>query len=123
MMDREETTRACGLALEDPAAQVRELNDRLRCHGRGGTMAVTAGVIALGHNALPAILTAMRQFTAFSADNDPHDEHDFGSIDWRGTKLFWKINSYDRDLRFGSPDPADPDVTTRVLTIMLAEEW
>jgi hypothetical protein len=44
-------------------------------------------------------------------------------IDWRGTKLFWKIDCYDRELHFGSPDPADPTVTTRVLTLMLASEY
>ncbi len=122
MLDREATTRVPAPSI-NPAEQVRALNDDLRCRGRGGTLAVTASVIALGRNALPAILTAVRQFTAFTVDNDPYGEHDFGSIDWRGTRLFWKIDCYDRDMRFGSPDPADPAVTSRVLTIMLAEEW
>ncbi len=40
-----------------------------------------------------------------------------------GNKLFWKINYYDRDLEFGSENPADPAITARVLTIMLAEEY
>lgn len=123
MTVREEKTRACGSGGGDRNATIRTLNDKLRCHGRGGTLTVTAGVIGLGRNALPAILTAVRQFTAFSHDNDPYGEHDFGSIDWRGTRLFWKIDYYDRDLMFGSPDPADPAVTTRVLTILLASEW
>lgn len=38
-------------------------------------------------------------------------------------KVFWKIEAYDRDLRFGSEDPANPAVTRRVLTIMLASEY
>ena len=62
MTEREETTRAYDMLPEDRTALVRVLNDQLRCHGRGGTLAVTAGVIALGRNALPAILTAVRQF-------------------------------------------------------------
>lgn len=123
MLERDKATRACDFAPNSSTKPVRALNDRLRCHGQGGTLAVTAGVIALGRNALPAILTAVRQFTAFNPDNDPHGEHDFGSIDWRGTRLLWKIDYCDRDLLFGSPNPADAEVTTRVLTILLASEW
>lgn len=123
MLDRETTTRACAPAPDDRTAAIRRLNDHLRCRGRGGRLAVTAGVIALGRGALPAILVALRSFGGFTSDNDPYGEHDFGSIDWRGTRLFWKIDYYHRELRFGSPDPADASVTTRVLTVMLAAEY
>ncbi len=33
------------------------------------------------------------------------------------------MNYYDRATEMGSPDPADPAVTTRVLTIMRAGEY
>lgn len=36
--------------------------------------------------------------------------------------VFWRIDAYDRNLRFYSEDPADPTVTRRVLTIMLTSD-
>jgi hypothetical protein len=68
-------------------------------------------------------LMRVQSFSDFNADNDPHGEHDFGSFELADEKFFWKIDYYDRDMMFGSEDPADPEKTTRVLTIMLAEEY
>jgi hypothetical protein len=70
-----------------------------------------------------AILLAVKQFDNFNEANDPHHEHDFGAIEVGGDTVFFKIDYYARDLEHGSPDAADPDVTTRVLTVMLAEEY
>jgi len=84
---------------------------------------LTSGVRSLGPLAISRILTAVRQFADFSADNDPYGEHDFGSFSYAGDKIFWKIDYYDHSLAYGSPDPADPLVTKRVLTIMLAAEY
>ena len=65
----------------------------------------------------------MAKFSEFTADNDPHAEHDFGSFNLVGRKFFWKIDYYDKDLLNGSEDPGDPERTTRVLTLMLAAEY
>lgn len=59
----------------------------------------------------------------FCTDNDPYGEHDFGAFEHGSETIGWKIDAYDRSLHYGSPDPADPSVTTRVLTILLMSEW
>jgi len=40
-----------------------------------------------------------------------------------GEDYYWKIDYYYRSLEFHSPDPADPSVTVRVLTIMRVDEF
>ena len=105
------------------AAKIRALNDAFRTTMSGGRVMMTAGVQALGEKTVASALTAVREFTAFSADTDPYKEHDFGSFEIAGRKFFWKIDAYDAEMQFGSEDPADPSKTTRVLTIMLAEEY
>ena len=60
---------------------------------------------------------------AATPDNDPQQEHDFGSFDHAGESIFWKIDYYDPTLTCGSEDPSDPRQTVRVLTIMLAADY
>ena len=60
---------------------------------------------------------------AHLAHNDPYGAHEFGAVDVAGEKVFFKVDAYDANLEYGSPDPADPSVTTRVLTILLASEY
>ena len=40
-----------------------------------------------------------------------------------GEDYFWKIGYYGRNLGFHSPDPGDPSVTIRVLTIIRVDEY
>jgi hypothetical protein len=103
--------------------EVRRLNDQFRKTGTGGRMMVTRGIAALPLPTVTAIVAAVRDFNDFGADNDPYGEHDFGSVDVGVEQVFWKIDYYDKQLTAGSEDPADPTVTTRVLTIMLAAEY
>ena len=104
-------------------ALVRRLNDRLRRQHQGGRIVITSGVQALGPVFLEAALAAVAAFERFDADNDPYQEHDFGALSVEGHRLLWKVDYYDTTLTAGSPDPADPAVTARVLTLMLAEEY
>lgn len=99
---------------------IRSLNDELRRTFTGGKIMMTAGINALPDDAKAKVLFAVRSFSDFTEDNDPHKEHDFGSIEVNGEKCFWKIDYYDKSMEGGSEDPA---VTTRVLTIMLASEY
>lgn len=89
----------------------------------GGRVLITRGVESLGDALIGKAFAAVRTFSTFTADNDPYGEHDFGIVELEGRKLFWKIDYYDHTLQCGSPDPSDPTITTRVLTIMLAEEY
>jgi hypothetical protein len=117
------------LALIVASEQIRVLNDAFRTHPFIGAaltedeLVITPGVADHGNDFIDRAVKMVRQFSNFTGDNDPHGEHDFGSFELDGTELFWKIDYYDRDLKYGSPDPADPAVTRRVLTILLAEEY
>lgn len=108
---------------EQRAALIRQLNDQFRMRMTGGRVMVTQGAANLANAQLPFLLDRVSRFTAFDRGNDPYCEHDFGAFEWQGETVFWKIDYYDVDLSMGSPDPADPAVTTRVLTIMLAWEY
>lgn len=104
-------------------ARIRELNDAFRNSLVGGHVMMTSGVRGLGSLGLPALINLVREYNQFSEGNDPYGEHDFGSIELNGAKYFWKIDYYDKLLEQGSDDPADPDRTTRVLTLMRADEY
>lgn len=103
--------------------QIRTLNDSFRRSFIGGRVVLTEGILALDERTRENVITQVRAFEKFNPDNDPYGEHDFGSFKIDGCTINWKIDYYDRELSMGSPNPADPKVTTRVLTILLAEEW
>jgi hypothetical protein len=112
-----------GSTRENKADRIRELNDKFRRTFVGGTIVLTSGVDALKPDLKARVLLAVRRFDAFSTDNDPHKEHDFGSFEVSNQTYFWKLDYYDRNMDGGSEDPADPEKTTRVLTIMRADEY
>ena len=106
-----------------PTDRIRILNDAFRTSLTGGSVMVTRAVAALGTEIQHEILVALRRYDDFDADNDPYGEHDFGMITAQGHEILFKIDYYDQDLVRRSPDPSDPAVTHRVLTVMMAQDY
>ena len=102
---------------------IRTLNDELRQNLSAGTALITAGVATLGAEAVARIVKTIAVYDDFCHANDPYEEHDFGSFEVDGQRIFFKIDYLDKALAYHSPDPSDPSVTERVITIMLAEEY
>ena len=124
-------------AVLSGAERIARLNDLARrAMGIASVVVATEGIRALPEADQSLLRELVETFDAFTPDNDPCGERDFGAI-YRGADgvwstlrpvdvavtVFWKIDAYDRALRIGSEDPTDPVVTRRVLTIMLASEY
>ena len=98
-------------------------NDNFRKHLSQGTLVLTQGIRSNTKEDLEAIITKVRTFDTFDENNDPYNEHDFGAFDYKGKRIFWKIDNYDQEFLYLSPDVSNPRVTNKVLTIMYAEEY
>lgn len=109
--------------LNQEAGRIAELNDKFRRTFAGGKVVMTPGIADLAPDDLVQVLAKVRGFEDFEEGDDPYGEHDFGAFDHSGQKIFWKIDYYAPCMTRGSEDPADPSQTTRVLTVLLAEEY
>lgn len=110
--------------IESRTEMIRRLNDALRTGASDdGTILITSGIQGMGSDFVAKVGVAVRTFDAFTPDNDPHLEHDFGALNVDGERVFFKHDYYDLTMTALSPDPTDPRVTHRVLTIMLASEY
>ncbi|MEM6891166.1 MAG: DUF3768 domain-containing protein [Pseudomonadota bacterium] len=107
---------------------IRDHNDRFR----RGDPAIPGQVVmtsALGAHAASSgletadIVRQVQSFEAFTQDNDPYQQHDFGSFNVADETCFWKVDLYDPSLTAGTEDPVDLQKTFRVLTIMLASDY
>ena len=114
-----------GQAADDVprAEQIAKLNDRLRITGKGGAIMITQNVQRVTGFDACVLAAALASYDAFDLDNDPHGERDFGDLSLWGYDLLWKVDYYNPDLKYGSNNPANPAVTSRVLTVMLASDW
>ena len=110
------------------ASKIAETNDRFRRAAMKGIKSTdgkavrTQGVAALGSLTNLFLQAQIAAFDAFTETNDPHGEHDFGSIQLDGClKVFWKIDYYsDASMDSGADDKLN---AYRVLVIMLADEY
>lgn len=103
--------------------RIRELNDALRTSFLGGRIMLTPAVRELEDLKRNALLAAVIRFDAWAEGNDPYGEHDFGAVELDGERYFFKIEYYNLAMDAGSDNPADPSITTRVLTVMHASEY
>lgn len=103
--------------------RIRTLNDELRRYLLGGGAVMTPGIAVLGPEAVQRLVATLATFNDFCVENDPHGEHDSGAFDFDGQQVIFKIDYYDKSFTYRSPDPADPGVTERVITLMLASEY
>lgn len=102
---------------------IQTLNDNFRKSLLGGKVMLTRGIFSKGQKAINEILDSVKIFNNFNSKNDPYNEHDYGSFEYDGEKIMWKIDYYDRYLQYYSENPADITKTIRVMTVMLAEEY
>ena len=109
--------------IVDRSTLIRDLNDVFRHTFDGGIVMRTHGFVSLSHRLQRAFIAAIQAFDGFTDGNDPYREHDFGLVAIEDIQVFWKIDYYDETLTRASPDPADRNLTTRVLTIMLANDY
>lgn len=96
-----------------------------------GKAVMTKAIASLGRMACAWIYKQIAEFDAFTPDNDPYGEHDFGSVtvavsdlitgEAETHKVFWKIDYYeDASMVYGTEDRLN---AYRVLVIMFAEEY
>jgi hypothetical protein len=106
------------------AAKIAKLNDLARtAMGVASRLIQTQGICALSPELQSRIREQVETFNTFTPGNDPYGERDMGFFEIEGNRVMWKIDYYDRAVQYGSEDPSDPAQTTRVLTIMLAQEY
>lgn len=127
-------------AAREQTARIARLNDLARrAMGVACTAVATAGFRSLPEADQSQLRELIETFDAFTDDNDPHGERDFGTIyqlrdgSWTTERprnqedecerVFWKLDYYDRNMEFAREDAANPAVTRRVLTIMLSDEY
>ena len=125
-----------GVALQAPISPTGLINDAFRTQQRSlplnganrvkGRTVITQGLNAMPPDVFVGVIAAVQAFDTFEKADDPYGDRDFGALTIPGLdeKIFWKIDVYaDASCEWGAEDPADPENSFRILTIMLASEY
>lgn len=99
-------------ALSATAARYDELRKRIPSIADPNKLVCTSGIVASFGHCIGQMMDRVKRYDAFTANNDPWKEHDFGAFEFEGEKIFWKIDDYRGE-----------GGLQLVLTIMLAEEY
>ena len=107
-----EATNNGKMELSETAQRYDRLRKGIPFVRRPDILVVTGGLAAAFPDDLPSILAKVKEFDEFSEGNDPWHEHDFGAFEYKGEKMFWKIDDYNGNEGYDL-----------VLTVMLASEY
>lgn len=110
-------------AIKENAKQIAELNDQFRQTFKGGKVVYSEGVKALPTMERVKVFSAIKAFSNFNEENDPYQEHHFGSVTINGERYFFMIDYFTLGLKHYSENPADPKITKRVMTIIKDSEF
>ena len=103
---------------------IRYLNDDFRKNFTGGKVVLSQGIRAMSNLEIAEIMLKVSRFNDFTVANDVYEEHDYGSFEYHGKQIMWKIDYYDKNnMEYASEDPADITKTKRILTILTADEY
>ena len=102
---------------------IATLNDNFRRSFINGEVLLSAGIAAMSSEDKANIVSLVQNFNDFTPSNDVYGEHDFGTFDYKGEKILWKIDYYDLNNKYHSEDPSNPYITNRILTIMTVYEF
>ncbi|MEQ8903618.1 MAG: DUF3768 domain-containing protein [Roseovarius sp.] len=122
-LDLDPVREAALIAAQNDAFRHSILDNNPVAQAPQGQFVMTCGVAALGIDAQLELTRRVAAFDEFNTDSDPQGWHEMGVIDLDGTTVWFKVDLYDVDYTYGSPEPSDPEQTRRVLTLLLPSEY
>jgi len=104
---------------------IRSLNDAFRSTFKGGQIMLTRSIAQMCPNKRRDLLNAIRKYNDFDRDDEGYEfnEHDLAILEFQNVRYMFKIDYYDSTMKYGSENPANTALTTRVMTIMQASEY